>query len=113
MFRNAFGNTLLIAVNLGGGSKDNHFEVEEEPPEGGGVREALMVKLLGVVLGGGGENGSNDVAGEFSEFYSASILEEVPPGGKELWGVMEVDGGDKGEALRPLVWLVGGMGVGC
>ena len=66
-----------------------------------------------MVSGGGGKNGSNDIAGEFSEFDSVSILEEVPSGGMEIWGVMGVDGGDKGEVVGPLVWLVGDMGVRC
>ena len=89
MFCNAFGNTLLIAIDLGDGSKDEHFfEVEEEPPEGYRVREALWVGLLGLVIGGGCRNGLNDVACEFSEFDSVSVLEEVLPGGAEIWGVM-------------------------
>ena len=104
MFCNAFGNTLLIAIDLGDGSKDEHFfEVEEEPPEGYRVREALWVGLLVVVIGGGGKNGSYDVTCEFSEFDSVSVLEEVPLGGTEIWGVMGVGGGDEGEALGQLV----------
>ena len=55
--------------------------MDEEPPEGGGVREALWVGLLGVVIGGGGEDSSYDVACEFSVLDSVLILEEVPPGG--------------------------------
>ena len=88
MIRNAFRNTLLVAVNLGGGSKDEHFEVEEEPPEGGRVREALWFRLLGVVIGGEGEDGSYDVTCEFSQFDSVSVLEEVQPDGTETWWVM-------------------------
>ena len=63
---------------------DEHFWVEEEPPEEGGVREALWVELLRVVIGGRGKDGSYDVACEFSGFDSVSIPEEVPPGGTEI-----------------------------
>ena len=85
--------------------------MDEEPPEGGGVREALWVGLLGVVIGGGGEDSSYDVACEFSVLDSVLILEEVPPGGTGIWRVMGVDGGDEVEALGPLVWLESCMGV--
>ena len=87
--------------------------MDEEPPEGGGVCEALWVGLLGVVIGGRGKDSSYDGACEFSELDSVLILEEVPPGGTEICWVMGVDDGDEGEAMGPLVWLGGGVGVQC
>lgn len=42
-FSNTFGDTLFVTVSLGCRSKDQHLEMEEKPPEGGGVSEALTV----------------------------------------------------------------------
>ena len=87
--------------------------MDEEPPEGGGVREALWVELLRVVIGGGGKDGLYYVACEFFEFDSLRILEEVSPGETETWRFMGVDGGYEGEASGPLMWVGVGMGIGC
>ena len=72
--------------------------MEEEPPEGGRVCKALWVWLLGVVIGGGGEDGSDDVACQFSELDFVCIFEEVPPCGTEVRRFVGVDGGDEVEA---------------
>ena len=58
-----------------------------------------------MIVGGGGDDGSYDVACEFSELNFVVIFEETPPGGTEVGRVMGVGGGDEGEALWPLVYV--------
>jgi hypothetical protein len=40
-----FVDRLMGALSSGGGSEDEHVEVEEEPPEGGGVNSQWRVRM--------------------------------------------------------------------
>ena len=111
--RNTFGNTFVIAVRLGSGSEDEHFEVEEEPPKGVRVCLALKVGLLWVVCGQCGKYQPDDVPIKFPEPDFVDILEEAPPGRIKIWWLVRVYGGDEVEALKPLMglWVIWAFGI--
>ncbi len=78
MIVDGFMDRLMGALGSGGGSKDEHVKLEEEPPEGGGVNGECIHSgdcLDGVVL-------------KAEKVGTVMVFEVAAPCGSEVRGVM-------------------------